>query len=436
MYPHALRGQDAHYDPRRKAILFGYSHVAAPFNTENVYPEGIVFTCLSPQTVARETAMAVLDGMYRTLVSDGRRDTLAFMHAFADIVGLLQHFSMPGVLRHAIARPGARRSMSAAIGELATQLGTAGNGGALRDAIGANEQTGTWNRHRPDPTDFARATDAVDRAAIVVAAVFDAYLAIVERHIADALRDWPSETDTPTEALPPDLTDQLEGEAVTIARQLLAMCVRALDYCPPIDVTAGDFLRAFITADNHSEPRAPADYRTALVDAFRARGIYPLGFRSLSAETLAWDPPSDWVKRLIQPVFADSLRLDADRFAVLDDVSPEARHRNLRNWAATLHKRLTAFARSLPEKDRAGLVQLGLVHPIVPSSLRILPPRVTTRTTLGGGRVFITLVQRHDAKAGSGQAHDGARLESGSTVVIKFGTWDIEYIVSKKPRPL
>jgi len=141
-----------------------------------------VFTCLSQETVAREVAVAILDGMYPALVHDESHQVMAFKEAFADILGLLQHFAMPGVLRHAIGRRGAPRSMAALLGELATRLGRAsGNGGALRDAVGTYDQAMTWTRRVPDPTAFTRATDVAERGAVVVAAIFDAYVAVLER---------------------------------------------------------------------------------------------------------------------------------------------------------------------------------------------------------------------------------------------------------------
>ena len=50
--------------------------------------------------------------------------------------------------------------------------------------------------------------------------------------------------------IPPDLVDRLaERSRRKVAIQILHMCIRALDYCPPVDLTFGDYLRALITAD-------------------------------------------------------------------------------------------------------------------------------------------------------------------------------------------
>ena len=72
------------------------------------------------------------------------------------------------------------------------------------------------------------------------------------------------------------------------AKQILNMCIRALDYCPPVDIGFGDYLRALITADMDLVPDDDLGYRVALIDAFKRRGIYPRDIRTLSEESLSW----------------------------------------------------------------------------------------------------------------------------------------------------
>jgi hypothetical protein len=70
---------------------------------------------------------------------------------------------------------------------------------------------------------------------------------------------------------------------------MLNMCIRALDYCPPVDITFGDYLRALITADHDLVPDDPLGYRVALIEAFRRRGILPDDVKVISEESLRWD---------------------------------------------------------------------------------------------------------------------------------------------------
>jgi hypothetical protein len=67
------------------------------------------------------------------------------------------------------------------------------------------------------------------------------------------------------------------------------MCIRALDYCPPVDIDFGDYLRAVITADRDLMTADPRGHRLAFIDAFRQHGIYPRNLKTLSEESLAWN---------------------------------------------------------------------------------------------------------------------------------------------------
>ena len=45
---------------------------------------------------------------------------------------------------------------------------------------------------------------------------------------------------------------------------ILSICIRALDYCPPVDVTFGEYLRAMITADCDLLDEDDKNYRFAV----------------------------------------------------------------------------------------------------------------------------------------------------------------------------
>jgi hypothetical protein len=85
--------------------------------------------------------------------------------------------------------------------------------------------------------------------------------------------------------------NRLADEAGKSARHVLQMCIRALDYMPPVDFTFGEYLRAVITADFDLVRNDDRGYRAAVIDAFRKRGIYPQSVRSLAEESLRWQGP-------------------------------------------------------------------------------------------------------------------------------------------------
>lgn len=291
IYPHALREANAYYSPSKKALLFGYFVSSPGASPSNGFPGGTVFTCLSHDVIAHETTHALLDGMHRRYIEPTNPDSLAFHEALADLVALLQHFSFPEVLRHQIARTRGDLRTDNELGKLAQQFGQGvGLHGALRDAIGgADPKTGEWHLATPDPEDYVRLTEPHARGAILVGAVFDAFLSIYRTRVADLYRIATGGTGVLAEgAIHPDLVARLASEAGKAAQHVLNMCVRALDYTPPVDLTFGDFLRAIITADSDLVPDDDLGYRVAFIEAFRRRGIYPRDVRTMSVDSLRW----------------------------------------------------------------------------------------------------------------------------------------------------
>ncbi|HST57741.1 MAG TPA: hypothetical protein VLK84_03565 [Longimicrobium sp.] len=296
VYPHALREANAYYSPAKKALLFGYFPASGTDPADHV-PGGMVFTCLSHDIVAHETAHALLDGLHRRLGEATNPDMLAFHEAFADIVALFQHFTFPEILRHQIARTqGDLDSQENLLGQLASQFGrTTGARGALRDAIGRfDPESGAWVPHPVDPAEYHSVQEPHARGAILVAAVFAAFLSIYNARVSDLFRLYTGGSGiVPAGAVHPDLVNRLADEAGKAAAHVLNMCVRALDYCPPVDLTFGEYLRAVITADVDLVPEDDRNYRVAFVEAFRRRGIYPRDLRTLSVENLRWRTPGE-----------------------------------------------------------------------------------------------------------------------------------------------
>ena len=316
IYPHALREANAYYSPDKHALLFGYFRASESDPGENL-PGQTVFCCLSHDIVAHETTHALLDGLHRRFREPTNADVLGFHEAFADIVALFQHFTVPEALRDQIAKTRGDLAQQSLLGQLAQQFGQGiGRYGALRDAIGhvvkkkrpngeaedaeeaeSEDEVGDpadeeWKPTVPKPTDYKNATEAHDRGAVLVAAVFDAFLNIYRKRSRDLLRLATGGTGV----LPPgdisyDLVNRLAKEASKTASHVLNICIRALDYSPPVDLTFGDYVRALITADRDLVPDDDLGYRIAFLQAFRRRGIYPEFVRNLSTESVCWSSP-------------------------------------------------------------------------------------------------------------------------------------------------
>ena len=291
IYPHGLRQANAYYNPIKKSLIFGY-FFAQSANPRLQQQGSVVFCCLSHDIIAHETTHAILDGLHQRYIEDTNPDTRAFHEAFADIVALFQHFTFADVLKHQIAITRGNLAEQNLLGQLAEQFGKAiGNYSALRDAIGFTNTEGVWMPHKPDPNEYASATEFHDRGAILVAAVFDAFLTIYRQRVKKVLRVATGGSGILGEGdLHPDLVDMLAETAADTASRVLRICVRALDYCPPADINFGDYLRAIITADLDMVKEDDKNYRIAFIEAFQKRGIFPSGLKTMSVETLIYEP--------------------------------------------------------------------------------------------------------------------------------------------------
>jgi hypothetical protein len=283
VYPHGLREANAYYSRDKKALLFGYFPSATKDSSASW-----VFTALSHDIIAHETTHAILDGLHRRYAEATSVDSLAFHEAFSDIVALLSHFTLGEALQAHIQREGGNLEVRGLMSGLARQFGNArGMKGPLREAINSR-----LDEDETNITLLASTTKPHDRGAILVAAIFDAFLTIYKQRTADLMRIGNVGVNAADRRdLSPDLATRLAREAAKSADHVLRMCIRALDYLPPVDVRFGEFLRAIITADTDLIPNDPYHYRLAIIEAFRRRGILPEGTLSLAPDSLCWEPP-------------------------------------------------------------------------------------------------------------------------------------------------
>lgn len=404
IYPHALRERNAYYSPQHKALLFGYFPVTRR-DADNT-PGTLVFTALSHDIVAHETTHALLDGVHPRFAEPTNPDVAAFHEAFADLVALFLHFTYPAVLESQIQQTRGNLETENLLAQLAQQFGRAtGRGSALRDALGSvDPQTGEWKSRKPDHTALDRTIEPHDRGAILVAAIFKAFLRIYHARSADLYRIATQGTGAlPEGDIHPDLTKRLAAEAAWAADRVLQMCIRAIDYCPPVDITFGDFLRGLITADLDYAPDDKSGFRVVFIESFREWGIYPDGVRSLGIDALTWPSGAELMaddtegighlareltprmKRFVADA-AQSWTLESDRLAVWKEL--EKLRAALWQWLregdsysrdyARLFGLVTVDAEAPPTVFRKGNEPAVEVHAVRPALRRTLDGGIRT----------------------------------------------------------
>jgi hypothetical protein len=267
--PHAFAHANAFYSEPDGALMFGY------FRRER--DNQPIFTSLSHDIVAHETTHAILDGLRSRFTEPSGPDQAAFHEGFADIVALLSVFSLEPVVAAAIGEDGvyaigaqkialvkARKLKPEAIrksifGGLAAQFGSEleqGERNALRRSVELEPSAGL--------VASLDMTDEHARGEIIVAAVMQAFIGLWCKRI-EQLGKFKYNTY--------NLGLVIE-EGAKLAQQLLTICIRGIDYCPPTDLDFSQYLAALLTADSELVPDdSRFGYRKALRDSFKAYGI-------------------------------------------------------------------------------------------------------------------------------------------------------------------
>jgi hypothetical protein len=277
--PFAREQQNAWYDPNEGTLNFGYFPAAEnPF--DRTLPRGTVYTALSHDIVCHEMTHAMLDALRANFAMQTSNDMSGFHEGFSDLVALFHHFQHRDALRSAMARCRGDIRKSQYLSSIGQQFGRAtGSPEALRSA--ANEKL------RYDPKLLPH-----QMGELLMAAVYDAFCTVYDRKTASIMRLATGGTGRlPEGELPEALVEVLASRAHNLANEFLMMLIRAVDYLPPADVRLGEYLRAIISADSALVPDDPWNYREALIDSFRQRGIYPRDVDSLNEDSLLWLPP-------------------------------------------------------------------------------------------------------------------------------------------------
>ena len=457
VYPHAFRDSNAYFDQEKMALLFGYFTAADQIQGSN-FPGGVVFTCLSPDVIAHEATHAILDALHNRFIEDTNPDVGAFHEGFSDIVALLQRFTFPEIVEHQLASTQGKLDQYSVLGELATQFGQAleNERGALRSAIGKFDEHGKWRKLEPDPSDYKTVNEPHDRGAILVATIFDAFQRIYQYRTQDLLRIATGGTGVlPEGSISPDLVSRLAGEACQIAVHLLHICIRALDYCPPFDITFGNYLQALITADLDATPEDDNGYRVAIIEAFRARGIFPDRVNTMSVESLKWARPA--LTKGETQVFneiARFLKPEVDALSNMQDRKETYIQSTL--LQAELHDFIKDKSKTFPSRDWESLLcKFGLTskeitlrydgqtYKVAPPPLEVHRIRPTYRVGREGKRieqVMISLSQTanipiRDKSSSRKSDTQTVRFRGGCTMILNLGNLqEIEFAIVKNIR--
>jgi hypothetical protein len=326
--PHAFSEANAFYSEEDQAILFGYF--------SSLDGQSQIFTCLSHDVIVHETTHALIDGLRTRFTDPSSPDQAAFHEGFADVVALLSIFALQSIAEVVLdnnvksdaklinanaLKPDVLR---AAIGSLADQVGEEVNnvrGQPLRNSMlilpGRNylEEEEFMEPHR--------------RGEILAAAMMNAFLEMWSKRLEKVGEKKKGMLDR----------SKVVEEGADVAATLLTSAIRALDYCPPVHLSFGDYLSALVTADNEIRPGTDDRYelRDTVLRSFKAYGIEPASNangdgmwevpdKKLTYERTHFEPmqrDEDEVFHFLWENFADNaLSLNREAFTYVQSVRP------------------------------------------------------------------------------------------------------------------
>jgi hypothetical protein len=269
--PHAFADANAFYSEVDQALMFGY------FKGKR---GATVFTSLSHDIVAHETTHALLDGMRDAFTDASLPDQAGFHEGFADVVALLSVFSLRETTKACLMAAGARRR--------ATRGGQVLIPGSMveRDKLAASlllglgEQFGRELREirgdalrrsvelKPSRArlELADWEEPHLRGEVFSAAMLNAFLDLWVARIAELGTFGGGQRSL----------DAVVDEGSKVAAHLLTVAIRALDYCPAVDLSFSAYLASLLTADAEVAPDdSRYEYRKTIRKAFTRYGIVP-----------------------------------------------------------------------------------------------------------------------------------------------------------------
>lgn len=329
--PHAFSEANAFYSEEDQAMLFGYF--------PSLGGDTQIFTCLSHDVIVHETTHALVDGLRTRFTDASSPDQAAFHEGFADVVALLSLFALPSIaevvldngtksngklIDATLLKPEVLRRL---IGSLAEEVGQEVSG--VRGEPLRNSMQLAPGRNYFEEEEFL---EPHRRGEILAAAMMNAFLEMWSNRLEKIGEKKKGLLDR----------SKVVEEGADVAATLLTSAIRALDYCPPVHLSFGDYVSALVTADNEIRPAGDDrfDLREIVLRSFKAYGIQPASHpesdgmwevpdKTLTYERTHFEPmqrDADEVFHFIWENHAiNALNLNREAFTYVQSVRPCAR---------------------------------------------------------------------------------------------------------------
>ena len=426
--PFGMRQRNAGYTREAGDVSFGYFRAGSK-PAGFVVSKGLVLTALSHDVVAHETTHALLDSLRSSFAVPTNPDVPAFHEGFSDLVALFLHFSYPGVVEQAIRESCGAIARGSLLADVAREFGyarsTPGRAAALRSAIDVAGLVPFDSDAPPGdgegPLCYDPKLDPHQLGSVLVSAVFEAFVTVVRRKEERLFRIAGIDPRAVGQAqLGDELVRALAQEACDVAGRFLDICIRAIDYCPPVDLEMGEYLRALVTADSELVPDDKWGYREALMRSFRRRRIFPDHVQFMTEDAVRWQAPAEGLH--VPGLAFKDLHFDGD------PGHPAG--------AAELRRQATALGAFVTSGDHARWCRVIVPGQRLPKGMIYAsPPLIESircaRRTSPDGTVLFDLVAEVTQSCTVTRGGELVELLAGCTIVID-PHGQVRFIVSKR----
>ena len=246
--PHAGYWENAYYDRGTGALHFFY------FESKSGEP---VFTCLSHDIITHELGHAVLDGLkpyYNEVTSAA---TAGFHEYFGDAIALTSALSHRELVVELAGRKNAVGSTDNLVAHIAQQFGSglSGDYGSMQTAYLRTAQ----NEKTLDELIRKNIQEEHDYSEVMTGAYYD----LLELIYNDLMEKGEKKTNG----------GHRVASLFNASQIVRRMMLRALDYCPPVDLNFYDYAKAVYRADKTAYPVDVAGYRQRWFEVMKKRKV-------------------------------------------------------------------------------------------------------------------------------------------------------------------
>jgi hypothetical protein len=251
--PHAGYQENAFYDRGTGALHFFY------FEGPDGKP---VHTCLSHDIVAHELGHAILDGLKPGYNEVSSPETAGFHEYFGDAIAMMSSLENREIAKLVTKGAPAKLSARNLVSAIASEFGA-----AIHRLPEMAYLRGAWNNRKMG--DLRGTYEEHDWSEILTGVYYDLLQYLYRRKLSGKDEEPGTE---PVQGAGKRQQRCIEA-LFSAANKTSNIMLRAIDYCPPVDLRYEEYARAVLRADEVAYPIDPLGIRAELKRIFRKREI-------------------------------------------------------------------------------------------------------------------------------------------------------------------